>query len=114
MTFNQGVGTQASPATGVYDDGQGFTATFEWYVETATCVGCNYTYLVVYTDTTIDPNLPMAWLRQTNALIATVGTPGSPGSQYSYVKYSEQSNFSDTSRASGADGEIWNSTDEIL
>ena len=108
MTFNTGTGTVNSPATGIYDDGAGFTIAFQWWVEAASCSGCNYNYLVIYSDTSIDTNLPMSWLRETAALIAI------NSSQYSYVKYSEQSNYSDSSRASGSDGEIWNSVDELL
>lgn len=108
MTFNAGTGTASNPASGLYDDGAGFTITFQWWVEAATCTGCNYNYLVVYSDTTIDSNLPMSWLRETAALT------GISGSQYSYVKYSEQSNYSDSNRASGSDGEIWNSVDTML
>ena len=113
MTFNNGVGTAASPAPGIYDDGAGGTIAFQWYVEAATCSGCNHSYLVIYSDTAIDSNLPFAWLRETTALIGVSGTPGVSGTQYSYIKYSEQSNFSDSSRASGSDGEIWNSVDQL-
>lgn len=114
MTFNAGTGTAASPAPGIYDDGMGLTFAFEWYVEAATCTGCSYNYLVIYTDSTIDPTLPLAWLRETTALIGVNGAPGVSGTEYSYVKYSEQSNYSDTSRTSGSDGEIWNSIDVLL
>jgi hypothetical protein len=108
MTFNAGTGTASNPASGVYNDGAGFTITFQWWVEAATCTSCNYNYLVVYSDTTIDSNLPMSWLRETSALTGISGT------QLSFVKYSEQSSYSDTNRASGSDGEIWNSVDEQL
>ena len=113
MTFNAGTGTVASPAPGIYNDGVGGAITFQWYVEAATCSGCNYNYLVIYSDTSIDPSLPAAWIRETAALTGISGTAGVAGAQYSYVKYSEQGNYSDSNRASGADGEIWNSVDQL-
>jgi len=112
-TFNTGIGTAASPATGTSDDGTGTTIDFQWYVEAATCNGCNYNYLVLYSDTTIDPTLPLAWIRETTALTGITGTPGAVGAQYAQVKYSEQANYSDTSRATGSDGEIWNAIEQI-
>lgn len=113
MTFNAGIGTATSPATGSYDDGAGTVFAFQWYVEAATCSGCNYNYLVIYTDTAIEPGLPLAWLRETTALTGITGIPGAPGALYSFVKYSEQSNYSDSARASGSDGEIWHSVDQL-
>jgi len=112
-TFNTGTGTAASPATGTYDDGAGATINFQWYVEAATCTGCNYNYLVLYSDTTIDSTLPLAWLRETTALAGITGTPGAAGAQYAHVKYSEAANYSDGNRASGSDGEIWNAVDVL-
>jgi hypothetical protein len=106
-TFNDtaAAGTVQDPGTGVYNDGAGFSINFEWYVETATCTGCTHNYLVLYSDTTIDPSLPLAMIRETSALT------GINGSNYTFVRYSEQSNYSDTDRATGSDGEIWSSTD---
>lgn len=113
MTFNAGTGTATSPATGSYNDGAGTVFAFQWYVEAATCSGCNYNYLVIYTDTSIQAGLPLAWLRETAALVGVSGQLGVSGSQYSYIKYSEQSNYSDSARAFGSDGEIWNSVDQL-
>jgi hypothetical protein len=114
MTFNAGTGTATTPASGVYDDGEGFTFDFEWWVEAATCTNCNYSYLVIYSDTSIDSNLPIDWVRETAVLTGITGTANAAGAQYSYTKYSEQSTFSNTDRATGSDGEIWHAVDELL
>ncbi len=86
MTFGTGTGSAASPATGSYDDGAGTVLAFQWYVEAATCSGCTHNYVVIYTDTSIEPGLPLAWLRETTALVGISGTPGVSGAQYSYIK----------------------------
>lgn len=110
---NTGSGTVQDPGTGNFDDGIDVIQ-FEWYLEDATCTNCNYTYLVVYSDDTIDVNLPTgAWFRETTALTGITGTPGVAGSTYSFVKYSEQFNYSDTDRATASDGEIWNAADVL-
>ncbi len=117
ITFNDtaAVGTFADPETGVYDDGAGFVLDFEWYVEDATCSGCTHSYVVVYSDSTLDADLPSGfWFRETSAVIGVTGTPGVAGSNYSFAKYSEQSNYSDADRATGTDGEIWFSLDNVL
>jgi hypothetical protein len=107
--LNTAAGTFADPGTGTFNDGLGTVINFEWYVETASCQGCTYSYLVVYSDNTIDPtNVPAGvWFRETSALTGLTGTPGVAGAVYSFKKYSEQSNYSNTDRATGADGEIW-------
>lgn len=111
--FNTGSGTVQDPGTGEIDDGVDIIQ-FEWYLESASCNGCNYTYLVLYTDDTIDMNLPNgAWFRETTALTGITGTPGVMGSTYSFVKYSEGFNYSDTDRATGSDGEIWNAANVL-
>jgi len=110
---NSGAGTNASRSTGTFDDGTGAPAlNFEWYIEDATCTGCNYQYVVIETSDTFDSNLPANFsLRETYALISIAGTAGVANAQYTFVKYSEASNFSDMVRATGIDGEIWNSID---
>jgi len=104
-TFNNSAndGTANDPKTGVYQEGSE-TFNFTWYIEDATCTNCTHSYLVIYSDKTVDPNLPIDWLRETYALTGEVG------SSYSFVIYNEQSNFSDTYRSTGADGEIWSIT----
>ena len=95
--------TQADPETGSFNDGSGIIA-FQWYLEPASCSGCFYTYLVLYTDSTIETSLPAGFqLRETQAVIDITGT------SYTNVYYSEQSNAGDMVRDSNADGEIWNS-----
>jgi len=107
--FDTGSATEMSPATGEFDEGSGITPIgFQWYVEN---VGTN-TLLVIYTDSTIDTNLPAGFsFRETSALTSLAGTMGQAGAEYNFVKYSEQSNYGDMVRSSGSDGEIWNSTD---
>ena len=114
-TFNAlggAAGTEADRGTGTVDDGVD-TIVFNWYVEDATCSGCAHSYVVLYSDSTIDPvNIPAGVsFRETTALTEVVGTPGTPGAVYSFHRYSEQSNYSTDGlvRATGSDGEIWNS-----
>lgn len=109
-TFNNiGSGTVADPGTGVFS-AAGETIIFEWYLEMAG----DHTYLVQYTNDTIDNTLPAgAWFRDTTALTAISGTPGVAGTMYSFVKYSEGFNYSDNDRTTGSDGEIWH-TAEVL
>jgi hypothetical protein len=110
-TFNDSAntGTVDDPKTGVYyDSNDGTTLNFKWYVEEATCTNCSHSYLVFYSDKTIEPNLPIDWIRGTRALKAQ------SGSSFSFVIYEEQSNFSDTYRSTGTDGEIWNTTWNLL
>ncbi|MDH5611922.1 MAG: hypothetical protein OEY66_05645 [Gammaproteobacteria bacterium] len=116
-TFNDSAnaGTLADPKTGVFDDGAGFVIDFEWYVEDATCSGCTHSYVVVYTDSTMDVDLPAGFsLRETSALMSVTGTPGIAGAVYSFNKYSEQSNYGDMMRSTGTDGEIWSSPGNVL
>ncbi len=108
FSFNDstGAGTVADPKTGSYDDGAGFTVTYNWWVETDSTG--NYSYVVVYADSTTDASLPSGiWFRETSALTGVSGTPGVSGAVYTFVKYSEGSDYSDTDRAAGSDGEIW-------
>ena len=97
-------GTQADPGTGTYQE-PGETILFEWYVENATCSGCTHSYLVQYSDQTIDSNLVGLSFRETTAVTNVVGA------NFTFHHYSEQSNFSTDGlvRETGADGEIWNS-----
>ena len=116
-TFNNtaAAGTAADPGTGVYDDGAGFVLDFQWYVEAATCSGCTHSYVVLYSDSALDADLPAGvWFRETSAVIGITGTPGQAGAVYSFQKYSEQSNYSDTDRATASDGEIWSSPSNVL
>ncbi len=108
ITFNAGTASSANPATGTITDANGGTASFSWFLEPATCSGCNYNYLVLNTDLNTTQ-----WFRDTFALIALTGSPGTQLSQYTFVKYSEQWNYSDANRTTGNDGEIWRSTDQI-
>jgi len=115
---NDGAGTEANPSTGTYFDGD--TITFNWWVEDATCSGCSHSYLVIYSDETIDPSLDgfadpgvAVWFRETTALVGLTGELGVVGSAYDYRKYSEQFNFSDDNRATESDGEIWGAVDTI-
>jgi hypothetical protein len=114
ITFNNtgAVGSLSDPETGTFSGGD--TVIFEWYVEAATCLGCDYNYLVIYSDSVIDPSLPVGVsFRDTRALLGTSTGIGVAGSVYSFEIYTEQSNFSDADRATGSDGEIW-SWDETL
>jgi len=98
---NTGTGT-------LHDSIDNTTIIFQWYVEQASCDGCTHSYIVLYTNTTIDPGLPAGfWYRQTAAL---TGISGDLGEYYSYVNYREQSNYSDIDRPIGIDGEIWHET----
>lgn len=109
-------GTAANPGSGTYDDagdGSGLVLTFQWYVETVNSV----TYLVVYTDETVDPNITTLIgagfkLRETSAMTGVTGTLGVTGTSYTFKNYSEQSNYSTDGlvRSTGSDGEIWTST----
>lgn len=104
-------GTEADPGTGSFVDGVD-TVNFIWYVEDATCSGCTHSYVVLYSDDTVDVNLPAGLMfRETTALTDLVGTAGTAGTVYSFHRYSEQSNFSTDGlvRSTGTDGEIWNS-----
>lgn len=119
MTFDAlggALGTEANRGTGTFVDTED-TINFEWWVEDATCSGCNYSYVVLYSDDTVDPvNVPAGVsFRETIAVTDIVGTPGTPGTVYSLHRYSEQSNYSTDNlvRETGSDGEIWNS-DSIL
>ena len=97
------LGTQASPGTGTYDeagDGTGFVLNFQWYVETASG---GHSYLVVYSDETIDSQLTGYSMRETSALTDASAT-------FTFKTYSEGSNYSDMDRAVGSDGEIWTTT----
>ena len=109
-TFNDtaAAGTEADPETGVFA-GDGESINFIWYVEAATCAGCNHSYLVIYSDDTIDPVAlpPGAWFRDTRAVI------NADGSTYTFASYTEQFNYSDNDRTTGSDGEIWYQ-DQIL
>jgi hypothetical protein len=105
-TFNTGTATSASPATGSLTNG-GNVIQFQWYLEPATCNGCNYNYLVMFTNKTISSNLPIDWIRETHAITGISGTVGISGTQYRQVVYSEQSNYSDSDRSTGSDGDIW-------
>lgn len=117
-TFNAlggAAGTQADPGTGTHDDGAGTVIAMEWYVEAATCTGCTHSYVVTYTDDTIETtNIPAGfWFRGTAALYGVTGTPGQAGSVYSFYHYDEQSNYSDADRAAGTDGDIWLNGDTL-
>ena len=111
FSFNDstGAGTAADPKTGSYDDGQGFTVNFNWWVEENDTQTHNY--VVIYADSSTDSNLPAGtWFRETSAVTDISGAPGVSGSVYTFVRYSEGSDYSDTDRASGSDGEIWTAT----
>jgi hypothetical protein len=99
-------GTEGDPGTGTFNDGEE-TFGFEWWVESAFCAGCTHSYLVMYSDETIEAALEGVWFRETSALTEIAG------SVYSFHRYSEQFNYSDTVRAFGADGEIWNSNSTL-
>jgi hypothetical protein len=107
--FDTGSGTEVDPGTGEFvDQIDDLAIAFRWYIEDAS----NHNYLVIYSDTSIDSNLPVGLsYRETMALINVTGTMGQAGSEYSFLKYSEQSNYGDMVRDSGADGEIWSSSD---
>ena len=97
--------TAGDPGSGTFSDGIDPPITFQWYIEAATCSGCTHSYLVVYTDSTIDSDLPPGFqVRETQAVYDITGT------NYSLVYYSEQSNYSvdNMVRGTGSDGEIWN------
>ena len=99
----------------MFDDGVD-TISFNWYVEAATCSGCTHSYVVLFSDSTVDPGLPAGLsFRETTALTEIVGTPGVASAVYSFHRYSEQSNYSTDGlvRATGTDGEIWNSDDTL-
>jgi hypothetical protein len=100
-------GTMADPGTGRYSDIES-PFEIEWYIEDATCVDCNYSYLVVYTNTTIEPTLPIDFFRDTRAITII------SGNVYTSIIYSEQSNYSDADRATGSDGEIWTDISSIV
>ncbi|GAA0858891.1 DUF5011 domain-containing protein [Aliiglaciecola litoralis] len=109
-TFSDtGAGTFDDPATGQFQDDSGDEPiSFEWYIEN---VGVN-TLLVIYSDSTIDSQLPEDFVfRESLALISVNGTMGQSGAEYHFVIYTEQSNYGDMVRESGDDGEIWNSFD---
>lgn len=99
------LGTQANPGTGTYDDTAGFALNFEWYVEQVNGVS----YLVTYTNETVDPNVAtlvasgFEW-RETYA-VTGISAP-----ILTYYIYSEQSNYGDMVRDNGSDGEIWTTT----
>ena len=118
MTFNAlggALGTEADRGTGSFDE-PGDTIAFEWYIENATCSGCTHSYVVLYSDDTVDSALPAGFMfRETIALTEITGTPGAVGAVYSFHRYSEQSNYSTDGlvRATGDDGEIWNSDDTL-
>lgn len=121
-TFNPlgtAAGTELDPGTGTYDeDGAGPLPAynFEWWVEAATCAGCNHSYVVVYLDDTMNPaTFPAGfWVRETTAITAVTGTIDVPGVIYTMYRYAEQSNYSDLDRAVGSDAEIWFSTNNVL
>lgn len=105
--YNTGkAATAADPESGLFSDTfDGSAISFEWYIEPATCAGCNYSYVVFYTDSSMDQDLPAGFsYRQTTALTAQ------SNNSYSFVNYSEQSNYGDMIRANGTDGEIWKDT----
>jgi hypothetical protein len=107
ITFSDtGAGTADDPGIGqVEDDFDGVVITFEWYIEN---VGGN-SLLVIYSDSTIDQQLPEGFsIRETSALILVDGNAGEAGSEYHTVRYYEQSNYGDMIRDNGDDGEIWN------
>ncbi len=96
--FNTGSGTVADPGTGdINSNEQGEPPIqFNWYVENASCSGCTHSYLVLFTDSTIAPDLPAGYsVRETIALKAIVGTPNAAGTRYDLVRYSEASNYGD-------------------
>ena len=114
--FNTGSGTVADPGTGdINSNVQGEPPIqFNWYVENATCTGCTHSYLVLFTDSTIAPDLPAGFsVRETIALKTIVGTPNAAGTRYDLVRYSEASNYGDMVRNTGSDGEIWNSSEIV-
>lgn len=97
--------TVNDPESGSFNDSN---IKFQWYVEQASCDGCFHSYIVIFTDQSIDASLPQGyWYRQTAALI---GISGTNSDYYSFVKYNEQSNYSNINRLSGSDGEIRNET----
>jgi hypothetical protein len=111
-TFNDtgAAATMADPEAGSFDDGAGFVANFEWYIEPATCSGCSHSYLVIYTNETISGGAIPAGheIRETNALT------GVTGSSFTFKTYSEGINYGDMVRSTGADGEIWGSTKTLI
>ena len=100
------VATEVAPGTGnFFDDSANENIDFKWYLEAATCSGCTHDYLVVYSDSTIDVDLPVGFeLRETAALT------GISGDLLSFTHYTEQNNYGDMVRSIGTDGEIWNDT----
>ncbi len=105
LVFNNtsATATSADRGTGQALD-SGDTLNFEWYIEAATCSGCNYDYLVLYIDASIEPQLTaygITFIRETKALMTV------SGDSLIFKIYSEASNYSDSNRATGSDGEIW-------
>ena len=99
------LGTEANPGTGQYNDTAGEVIDFEWWVEAATCTGCTHNYVVLFSDSTIDVDLPSNFeFRETSAVT------GLSGSTYTFYIYSEQTNFGDMVTDTGSDGEIWTTT----
>lgn len=105
-TFNVFTGNEAgtvtNPGSGQYNDTTGFILDFKWYVETASA---GHSYLVLYTDSSLDADLPTGYsMRETAAITGAAGTT------YTFKTYSEGSNYGDLDRAVGSDGEIWTAT----
>lgn len=95
-------GTQANPGTGLYNDTAGTLIDFQWYVEQSTA---GHSYVVIYSDSTIDADLPAGFsLRETSAVTDVAGA------SFTFKTYSEGSNYGDMDRAVGSDGEIWGAT----
>lgn len=95
-------GTEADPGTGLYNDGAGFLVDLLWWVEQSTA---GHSYVVVYSDSTIDSDLP-----QGHAIRETSAVTGVAGASYTFKIYSEGANYGDMDRAVGSDGEIWTAT----
>lgn len=110
-TFNDTgtAATAADPETGSFANGVDPAISFEWYVENATCTDCTHSYLVLYTDSSIDSSHPVDFqFRETSALTAQ------SGDTFSFIHYAEASNYSDMIRSTGSDGELWSGTSILV
>lgn len=98
-----GGASEGTPGTGTIEVDPGVFANIQWWIDANG-------YLVIYTNSTIEPNIQqygVDWIRETYAF------RGQTGNTMQFSAYSESSNYSDTDRATGSDGEIWHPTGVI-